>query len=130
RRLDDVIVVSHELNRRAPGWVTTFGYGLLFFAAALALAAHLNTFGQNRLRLLRVQVGIFSAIVLFALAAKAFLLFISASAYWIPAATIPLWVATSYDRRTAFMVAIVCAVVAAVLADFDVLILSVMLIQG
>ena len=65
-----------------------------------------------------------------ALFAKALLTFTALPEFWIPIATVPLWVATSFDRRTAFVVTVVLAFVLASLLDFDWMLLSVLLTRG
>src|SRR6185503_10808591 len=45
-------------------------------------------------------------------------------------AAVPLWVATAYDRRTAFVVTVVLAFIIASLLEFDLVLLSVMLTRG
>jgi hypothetical protein len=90
----------------------------------------LNRFGQNRLKLLRVQVGLFTLLSILFLAVKLQLLFSQLSEFWIPIAVVPLWVATSFDRRTALVLTFVTSFIVASLLRFDLLVLGVMLAHG
>ncbi len=113
----------HTLPRLLGLWV-------IFFTLSMALTSYLRKFGQNRLRLLRVQIGLFIAIGLLAVLSKGLLLFTALPAYWIPIAAVPLWVAASFDRRTAFVVTVVLSFVIASLLRFDLVFLTVMLSVG
>jgi hypothetical protein len=96
----------------------------------MALTSYLRRFGQSRLRLLRAEVGILSAVVLCAAVARLLLLTTGLPEFWVPVAVVPLWVATSFDRRTAFVVAVVLAFVVASLVEFDLILLCVTLAHG
>lgn len=106
------------------------GLFVILFTAAMALTSYLRKFGQNRLRLLRVQIGLFAAIGILTVVAKSLLLFTALPEYWVPIAAVPLWVAASFDRRTAFVVTVVLSFIVATLLRFDLIFLTVMLSVG
>lgn len=120
----------YETMHRPPRWPRLLGAFAIFFTLAMALTAYLRRFGQSRLRLIRVQIGVLAQMVLLALVGKALLLFTALPEFWIPMATVPLWVATSFDRRTAFLVTVVLGFVVASLLEFDLVLLCVMLARG
>jgi hypothetical protein len=53
------------------------------------------------------------------LLAKGLLLFTALPEFWMPMAALPLWVALAFDRRTAFLVEVGVAFIAASLLRFD-----------
>ncbi len=120
----------YDSVRRPPRIAGLAGVFAIFFTLAMALTAYLRNFGQSRLRLLRAQVGLLTMMGLIAGVAKAILLFTALPEFWIPAAAVPLWIASSYDRRTAFLVAVVMAFVIAALLDLDLVFLCVLLARG
>jgi cyclic-di-AMP phosphodiesterase PgpH len=121
---------AYESMRR-PRRVSQFlSYLLIFFTLGVVLATYLRRFGQNRLRLIRTQVGLFILMFVTLAAAKALLLFTGAPEFWVPVAAAPLWIALSYDRRTAILVAIVMAFFGAALQRFDIMLLIIFMAQG
>jgi hypothetical protein len=120
----------YESVRRPPELPRLAGVFSIFFTLAMALTAYLRNFGQSRLRLLRVQVGLLMMLGTLAVGAKAMLLFTSLPEFWIPVASVPLWIAASFDRRTAFLIAVVMAFIIAALLDLDLVFLCVMLARG
>jgi cyclic-di-AMP phosphodiesterase PgpH len=120
----------YETARRPPHWPRLAGIFVIYFTLAMALTAYLRKFGQSRLRLLRLQVGLLFLMALLALGAKALLLFTALPEFWIPMSVVPLWVAASFDRRTAFLVTFVLGFVVASLLEFDLVLLIVMLARG
>jgi putative nucleotidyltransferase with HDIG domain len=120
----------YESMHRPPQWPRLAGIFAIMFTLSMALTAYLRKFGQSRLRLLRVQIGVLVAMGALAVFAKALLTFTALPEFWIPIATVPLWVATSFDRRTAFVVTVVLSFVLASLLDFDWMLLSVLLTRG
>ncbi len=122
--------VDYELGRRIASPWGMAGTWALVFTLCLSLATYLRGFSQSRLKLLRPQVGIFAMIAGLFLMAKLQLLFSQLSEFWIPAAVVPLWVATAFDRRTALVVTVVTAFLLASLLRFDLLVLSVLLVHG
>src|SRR4029077_5227605 len=81
-------------------------------------------------RLLRTKVGLFASILLLMVVIKLMLLFTPLPELWIPAAAVPLWVALSFDRRTAFLVTVVVAFAASSFLRFDLVLLTVVLVRG
>lgn len=122
--------VDYEQSRRPPSSLRILGDWVLLLTLFLSLAAYLRNFGQNRLKLLRVQAGLFAMIGGLFLLTKLQLLFSQFSEFWIPIAVVPLWVATAFDRRTALVVTVVTAFIVASLLRFDLLVLGVMLAHG
>ncbi len=119
-----------ETAQRPPSLPRLAGVFVIFFALTLALTSYLRKFGQNRLRLLRMQVGLLVAMSLLAIVAKGVLLFTALPSPWVPMATVPLVVATAFDRRTASIVAVVMAFIVASLVQFDLVLLCVLLARG
>src|SRR5262245_20418912 len=101
----------YESMHRPPHWPRLLGVFTILFTLSMALTAYLRKFGQSRLRLLRVQIGVLVAMGGLAVFARALLTFTGLPEFWIPIAAVPLWVATSFDRRTAFVVTVVLAFV-------------------
>jgi putative nucleotidyltransferase with HDIG domain len=94
------------------------------------LTAYLRRFGQNRVRLLRTQIGLFIAMLIMSLVVKLMLLFTALPEFWVPVAALPLWVSLAFDRRTAFLVSLVLAFVASSFLRFDLMMLTVVLVRG
>src|SRR5690606_17818360 len=86
------VAYVHESLRRPPTGARLVGMLVIFFTLAMALTSYLRKFAQSRLRLLRPQVGVAAAMLGLLLVAKGLLLFTALPAFWIPAATVPLWV--------------------------------------
>jgi hypothetical protein len=122
--------VEYEEARRPPTLLRAAGVWVLLFTLCISMATYLREFGQNRLRLLRVQAGLFVMVGGLFLATKVQLLFSQFSEFWIPIAVVPLWVATSFDRRSALVVTVVTAFIVASLLHFDLLVLGVLLAHG
>jgi cyclic-di-AMP phosphodiesterase PgpH len=122
--------VAYERSRLTVSGMRAAGAWALFFAFTFTLASYLNRFGQNRLKLLRVQIGLFTLLVLTFVAVKFQLMFSTLSEFWMPIAAVPLWVATSFDRRTALVLTVVTSFILASLLRFDLLVLGVMLAHG
>lgn len=125
-----VAAVAYEQMQRPPSRLYLASVWALYFAMSMALLAYLRKFGQNRLKLLRTQVGVYAAIAALLCVSKLLLLFTQLSEFWIPLAAVPLWIATSFDRRTAVVVTVVTSFAVASLLRFDLLVLTVMLGQG
>ena len=62
--------------------------------------------------------------------AKAMLLFTGMPELWVPVAAAPLWIALSFDRRTAFLVNVVLAFIASSLLRYDIMLLTMLLTRG
>ena len=125
------VAIAFEASRREGGQpvrlAAVFG---IFFTLFLLAATYMRRFGNARTRLLRMQLGLFTAMAALVLAAKALLLFTALPELWIPLATVPLWVALAYDRRTAFVVNVMLAFMAASLLLFDLPLLTVFITRG
>jgi putative nucleotidyltransferase with HDIG domain len=102
----------------------------IFFTLFFLASTYMRRFGTARTRLLRVQLGIFAAMTGLVFAAKALLLFTPLSEFWIPLATVPLWVVLSFDRRTAFLLNVMLAFMASSLLLFDLPLLIVLITRG
>src|SRR5262249_20703194 len=100
------------------------------FIVCMMLTTYLRQFGQNRVRLLRPQVGLMALAVGSLVIAKCLLLFTALPEFWIPMAALPVWVALAFDRRTAFLFELGVAFIAPSLLRFDIILLSVLLIRG
>jgi putative nucleotidyltransferase with HDIG domain len=127
---DHRALMAYESVRRPPRASRLVGYGVINFTLGMLLTAYLRRFGQNRVRLLRTQVGLFLAMFLMMVVAKLVLLFTSLPEFWIPVAALPLWVSLALDRRTAFLVSLVLAFVASSFLRFDLMLLTVVLVRG
>jgi len=126
----DWTAFSYDIRHRPPELPRLIAVFAIFFTLTIGLTAYLRRFGHQRLRLLRVQAGLLAAMGLLALASKAFLLFTGLSEFWLPIAAVPLWIATSFDRRTAFVVTVVLSFAVASFLDFDLVFLCVLLARG
>src|SRR5215471_5777164 len=127
---DHRAVVAFESIRHPPRASRLLGYFVINFTLAMLLTAYLRRFGQNRVRLLRTQVGLFVAMFMMMVLAKVVLLFTSLPEFWIPVAALPLWVSLALDRRTALLVSLVLAFVASSFLRFDLMLLTVVLVRG
>lgn len=113
------VVREFELRRRPPTLGALGGAWLLYFLLALMLTMSLRTFSPGRGALLRTQTGILSLMAALLAAAKALLLLTPLPAVLLPVATVPLWCALYFDRRTALPVSVVVSLMAASLNFFD-----------
>ena len=102
----------------------------IYFALLFLASTYMRRFGSARTRLLRLQLGLFTGMTLLVAAAKAMLLFTALPEMWIPLATVPLWIALSFDRRTAFLVNVILAFMASSLLLFDLPLLTVLVTRG
>ena len=127
---DHRAAVAYESNRRPPRGTRIIAYGVIDFTLGMLLTAYLRRFGQNRVRLLRTQIGLFAAMLVMSLVVKLMLLFTGLPEFWVPVAALPLWVSLAFDRRTAFLVSLVLAFVASSFLRFDLLLLTVVLVRG
>src|SRR5262245_28293682 len=127
---DHRAAVAYESIRRPPRGSRILAYGVIDFTLGMLLTAYLRRFGQNRVRLLRTQIGLFVAMFLMSLVVKLMLLFTGLPEFWVPVAALPLWVSLAFDRRTAFLVSLVLAFVASSFLRFDLLLLTVILVRG
>ena len=127
---DHRAAVAYESIRRPPRGSRILAYGVIDFTLGMLLTAYLRRFGQNRVRLLRTQIGLFVAMLLMSLVVKLMLLFTALPEFWVPVAALPLWVSLAFDRRTAFLVSLVLAFVASSFLRFDLMLLTVILVRG
>ena len=127
---DHRAAVAYEYIRRPPRPSRLLAFGVIDFTLGMLLTAYLRRFGQNRVRLLRTQVGLFSAMFVMMLVVKLLLLFTALPEFWVPVAALPLWVSLAFDRRTAFLVSLVLAFVASSFLRFDLMLLTVILVRG
>lgn len=123
-------VLAYESQHHPLKAAGVAGLLVIYLTLGMTLFAYLRKFGQNRLRLVRTQVGVAVLIVLTVLVSKSLLLFTSLSELWIPAAVLPLWVGASFDRRAALVVNVLSAFVLASLLHFDLVVLSASLVSG
>jgi putative nucleotidyltransferase with HDIG domain len=123
-------VVRYKAVHQSVKPTALLGLFIIYFTLAMTLVTYLRKFGQNRLKLLRAQAGVVVLVAASVLVAKLMLLFTGVSEFWMPMAAVPLWVATGFDRRTAFVVTVVAAFGIASLLRFDLLLLSVALAAG
>jgi hypothetical protein len=121
---------AYESLRRPSRPAKIISYMVIHFTLGLMLTAYLRRFGHNRMKLLRTQIGIFVVILLAQVVSKVVLLGTALPEFWVPVAVAPLWIALSFDRRTAFLVNVVLSVVVASLLRFDVLFFFVLLTRG
>jgi putative nucleotidyltransferase with HDIG domain len=127
---DHRAAVAYESIRRPPRVSRILAYIVIDFTLGMLLTAYLRRFGQNRVRLLRTQIGLFVAMFLMCLVVKLMLLFTGLPEFWVPVAALPLWVSLAFDRRTAFLVSLVLAFVASSFLRFDLMLLTVILVRG
>src|SRR5579859_2644101 len=127
---DHRAAVAYESLRRPPRPARLLAFAVIDFTLGMLLTAYLRRFGQNRVRLLRTQLGLFAAMFVMMLVVKLLLLFTSLPEFWVPVAALPLWVSLAFDRRTAFLVSLVLAFVASSFLRFDLMLLTVILVRG
>ena len=121
---------AYESIRRPLRAGRVASFFVFYSIVCLMLTTYLRRFGQNRVRLLRPQLGLLLLTTGSLVLAKAVLLFTALPEFWIPMAVLPLWVALAFDRRTAFLFELGVAFVAASLLRFDIVLLSVLLVRG
>lgn len=121
---------AYESIRRPLRAGRATSYFVIYSIVCLMLTTYLRRFGQNRVRLLRPQVGLLVLTLGSMVIAKGLLLFTGVSEFWIPMAALPLWVALAFDRRTAFLFELGVAFLAASLLRYDIVLLSVLLVRG
>ena len=121
---------AYESTRRPPAIGRLISVFVIHFIVCLMLTSYIRRFGQNRVRLLRAQIGLFALMTASLVVAKAMLMLTALPEFWMPMATLPLWIAHAFDRRTAFLVDLAVAFVAASLLRFDHVLLSVLLVRG
>ncbi len=123
-------VFAHESLRRPPSIGHLLSTFTIHVFICLMLTAYLRRFGQSRARLLRTQAGILILVFCSLVLAKVLILLTALPEFWVPMAALPLWVALVFERRTAFLIEVAVAFVAASLLRFDLLLLCVLLVRG
>lgn len=121
---------AYESIRRPPSAARLASFFVIYLIICLMVTAYLRIFGQSRVRLLRAQVGLLLLLTITLLVEKAVLLFTAWPEFWIPMASLPLWIAMVFDRRTSLMVNIGVAFISASLLRFDIILLSVVLVRS
>lgn len=127
---DHRAALAYESLRRPPRWARIAALFAIDFTLGMLLTSYLRRFGQNRMRLLRTQIGLFALLLSLMVVVRSLLLFTGLPEFWVPVAAVPLWVALSFDRRTAFLVNVVAAFIAASFLRFDLVMLTVLLVRG
>lgn len=122
--------LAYEALRRPPRPLRIFALFAIYVTLGMLLTAYLARFGQSRMRLLRTQLGLFVLLLFQMVTVKALLLFTALPELWVPVSATPLWVALSFDRRSAFLVNLVSSFLAASLLRFDLVMLTVVLVRG
>lgn len=121
---------AYESLRRPPRILSIAGMGFVYLTLSLVFLAYLQRLGQNRLKLLRTQIGLFLVMFLVLAGTKAMLLFTGLPELWAPVGVVPLWIALAFDRRSALLLNLVIAFLAASLLRFDLMFLTVVLVRG
>ncbi len=124
------IAFAYESTRRPPSQMRIGASFVLFFALFVLTSVYLRRFGPSRTRLLRTQLGLFSAMAALVLIAKGLLLFTIVPEHWMPLAVLPLWCSLAFERRVAFLVNVMLAFMAASLLLFDLPLLTVLITRG
>jgi putative nucleotidyltransferase with HDIG domain len=121
---------AYEMTRRHPTALRSLSFFVIYFIVCLMLTTYLRHYGQSRARLLRPQVGLLVLTLGSLVLAKLIFLLTSLPEFWVPMAALPLWVATTFDRRTAFLFELAVAFIATSMLRFDIVLLSVLLVRG
>jgi putative nucleotidyltransferase with HDIG domain len=111
-------VELYEASRRPVLLGTLVGGWFVYFLITIMMTTYLRRFSLSYGTLLRTQVGLLALTVGFVALAKLLLLLTDLSAYALPVAALPLWIALFLDRRTAFMVGMAASFLCASLVDF------------
>jgi putative nucleotidyltransferase with HDIG domain len=111
-------VQLYESARRPVRLTTLFGSWFIYLLMSIMMVTYCRRFAPSYGTLLRMQVGLLSLMVGFMAIAKLVLLLTTISAFAIPVAALPLWVAFYLDRRTAFMMGVAASFLAASLVDY------------
>src|SRR5206468_2882738 len=127
---DHRAAVAYDSIRRPPSTARVMALWVIYFFVCMMLTAYLRRFGETRVRLLRAQVGLFVLMTGSIAIAKLLLLFTGLPEFWIPMAALPLWVALAFDRRTAFLLEVGVAFIAASLLRFGLILFAVFLVRG
>lgn len=121
---------AYESTRRPPALARVLGvFGVHAISCAM-ITAYLRRFGQNRVRLLRTQVGIFALATLLLAGTKALFLLTALPEFWAPMSMLSLFIALAFDRRTSFLLDVGMSFIAASFLRFDPIFLAAMMVRG
>ncbi|HBQ11650.1 MAG: HDIG domain-containing protein [Sandaracinaceae bacterium] len=112
------LVRAYEDGRRPPDSADLLGLWFVYFLISMMLTAYLRGLSPGRGALLRTQLGLMALTLALLLVAKVFLLLTPFPAHVVPVAAMSLWAALFLDRRTALMVGLAMAFLAASLVAF------------
>ncbi|MBN1652216.1 MAG: HDIG domain-containing protein [Deltaproteobacteria bacterium] len=121
------LVRLYESNRRPPRLDSLVAQWFFSFLLILIMTAALRHSSSKRGVLLKTQVGLLSASLLFLAGAKAFLLLTDLPAYLIPVAVIPLWASMFLNARTGLEIGIALSFLFSSLLAYDPLSVAVFL---
>lgn len=124
------LVEAYEAEQRPPGADDLFGLFVVYFLIALMLTTYLRGLSPGRGALLRTQLGLLGLAIVLLTVAKAFLLLTPFPAHALPVGAMGIWAALSLDRRTALIVALAMAFLAASLVSFRLSCVAVYLASG
>ncbi len=113
------VVRAHEAARRPPRLDELAGLLFVFFLLGWSLSTWLRLLSPGRGALVRTQLGLYGLLLITVAIAKLVFLLTDLPTTALPIAAIPIWTRVWLDRRTAAVLALVCAVLMAALADFD-----------
>lgn len=122
--------VLQDAAARAPSLPRLGSQFFIYLLICLLPIFYFRNFGHHRLRLLRSQLGILGLMLALVVGAKALLLFTALPDLWVPAGAVALWVAVSFDRRTAIVVDVMVALLVASFLRFDLVLLAVLFARG
>lgn len=121
------VVRAFEDERRPPDPADLLGLFFVYFLIALMLTTYLRGLSPGRGALLRTQLGLMGLALALLTVAKVFLLVTPFPAQVVPVAAMSIWAALFLDRRTALMVGLAMAFLAASLVSFRLACVSVYL---
>ncbi len=124
------LALAYDATRRPFNEVHFLATAAVHFILFLLVSQYLLRFGASRTKLLRTQLGVFTAMAALVVVAKALLLLSALPEFWIPLAAVPLWCVLSIDRRTAFLTNVMLAFMASALMRFDLPLLFVLMTRG
>ncbi len=112
------IVRAYEDARRPPSADDLLGLFFVYFLIALMLTTYLRGLSPGRGALLRTQLGLMGLAFVLLTVGKLFLLLTPFPAQVLPVAAMSIWAALFLDRRTALIVGLAMAFLAASLVSF------------
>jgi putative nucleotidyltransferase with HDIG domain len=114
------LVTAFESDRRSPRPLRELGTFIFYFAIGLMFSTFMRQKNKGRARLLRAQITLFAMLGLFVAGSKVILLTTELPAGVLPIVAIPLLAAYFFSRQTSFIIALVSALVASSLINFDI----------